>query len=102
MWPLDGLGIGERPGEVDVAAVEVERFALSPQPLDHSARLRQGIDRVAEVDVRQSVGVVLAAGLGDARPRPGADPELQPSVGDDVHSRGDLGQHGRWAETGCW
>ena len=79
-WPLDGLGVAERPGEPDVAAVEVERFALSPQPLDHGARLRERIDRVCEVDVGQAVGVVLPASLRDARPRAGADAEVQSSV----------------------
>ena len=99
VWPLDGLRVAERPDEADVAAVEVERFALSPQPLDHDARLREGIDRVCEVDVGQAVGVVLPASLGDARPRTGADAEVQPSVRDDVDGSGDLGQHGRRAEA---
>jgi hypothetical protein len=36
---LDGLGVAERSGEVDVAAIEVERLGLGPQPPDDRARL---------------------------------------------------------------
>ena len=82
-----------------MAAVEVERLGLAPQPLDHRARLREGIDGVCEVEVGQAVGVVLAAGLRHARPRAGADSEVEPSAGDDVDGGGDLGQHRRGAQA---
>ena len=58
---LDGFGIAERPGQVEVGAVEVERFRLGPQPLDDRARFGEAPNRVG--------GVVK----GQAEIRPGMD-----------------------------
>ena len=99
MGLLDWLGIANRARKPDVSAIEIERLGVAPQPLDRGAGLRESVYRVAEVEVLQAVGVVLAAGLGHTRPGTGADAESQPPVGHDVDGSGDLGQH-RWrAET---
>ena len=90
---LDGLGVAERPGELDVGALEVERFGLGPQPPDHGARFGEAPHGVGEVVVGQAVRFILAPGPRDGGPRACADTEVEPSAGDDVDGRGDLGQH---------
>ena len=92
MRPLDRLGVAERPGEVEVGAVEVERLIGVPQPLDDRARLGQAPDRVAGAAVGQAVGVVLAPGPRDVGPRTRPEAELEPAARHDVRRRGDLGQ----------
>ena len=92
MRSLDGLGVAERSGQSDVAAVEVERFGFGPQAPDDRARFGEAFDRLGEGEVGKAVGRVFAPGLGWARPGADADPELEPAAGDDVDGRGDLGQ----------
>jgi hypothetical protein len=59
---LEGLGVAERPVEVEVGAVEVEGFGLGPQPPDDRAPFGQAPHGVGGVDEGQTVGVVLASG----------------------------------------
>jgi hypothetical protein len=91
---LDGFGVAERVGELHASAVEVKRLAFGPQPRDDRACLCEGVDGLAEIDVGQAVGVVLAAGPGKTRPGAGANAELEPPRGHDVYRRCNLGQHG--------
>ncbi len=90
---LDGLGVAERTGEVEVGAVEVERLGLGPQPADDRAGLGEALHGVVEVVEGQAVRVVLAPGQRVAGARARADAEVEPAAGDDVDGRGDLGQH---------
>jgi hypothetical protein len=55
MRSLEGFGVAERSGQLEVGAVEVERFVLGPQPPDDRARFVEACDRVGEVKVGQSV-----------------------------------------------
>ena len=93
MRALDGFGVAERSGELDVGAVEVERLVLGPQPPDDRARLGEAPHGVGGVVEGQAVRLVLAPGQRVAGSRAGADAEVEPSAGDDVDGRGDLGQH---------
>jgi hypothetical protein len=93
MRPLDGLGIAERPGQMVVGAVEVERLRLGPQTPDDRARLGEASHRIREVEVWQTVRRVLAPRRRGARPGAHADAEIEPPAGHDVDGRGDLCQH---------
>ena len=62
MRSLGGFGVAERSAEVEVGAVEVERFGLGPQPSDDHARFGKAPNRVGEVVVGQSVCLVLTPG----------------------------------------
>src|SRR6185437_8649435 len=90
MRSLDGFGVAERPGQVEVTAVEVERFGLGPQPPDDGARFGEAADRVRGVVEGQAVCLVLTPGHRVARPGAYADAEFEAPTGDDVDSRGDL------------
>ena len=65
---LDGLGVAERSGEVEVGAIEVEGFVLGPQPPDNRARFGEAPDGVGEVVEGQAVRFVLAPGQRVAWP----------------------------------
>ena len=82
-----------------MTSIEVKRLGLGPQPLDHRARLRKRIHGLAEVEIGQAVGVILAAGLGHTRARAGADAEIEPTAGHDVDGGRDLGKNRRRAEA---
>jgi hypothetical protein len=97
--PLHRFGVAERPGQLDVGAVEVERLVLGPQAPDDRARLGEASHRVREVVEGQPVRRVLAPGGRGIGPRADADAEVKPSVGHDVDGRGDLGEHRRWSEA---
>ena len=60
--PLHGFGVAERPDQVLVAAVEVERLRLGPQPPDDRARFGEAPHGVGGVVEGQAVCFVLAAG----------------------------------------
>jgi hypothetical protein len=60
--PLHGFGVAERPDQVLVAAVEVERRRLGPQPPDDRARFGEVPDRVGGVVVGQAVCLVRTPG----------------------------------------
>ena len=90
---LHRLGIPERTSEPDVGAGEVERLGLGPQPSDHRERLGEALHGVREIVERQPVRFVLPPGQGLAGSGAGADAEVEPPSGNDVHRRGDLGQH---------
>ena len=62
MGALDGFRVAERSGEIDVGAVEVERFGLGPQPPDHGARFGEAPHCVGGVVKRQAMRRVLTPG----------------------------------------
>src|SRR3954468_3766517 len=97
--PLNGLGIAERAFEPEVLAVDVERLGRGPEAPDDRARLGQGTDGVLLIVERQPVGLVLAPRQRMTRPRRGADPEVEPTTGDDVDGRRHLREHRRRPEA---
>jgi len=59
---LEGLGVAEGPGEVDVPPVEVEGLVLGPEPPDDRARLVEAAYGVIDVEEGQPVRGVLTPG----------------------------------------
>jgi hypothetical protein len=93
VWPLHGLGITERAGELDVIAVEVERCGLRPETADDGARFVEALYGLGEREVRQAVGRVFAPRFRWVCSGANADPKVQPSVRDSVDGCGDFGQY---------
>jgi hypothetical protein len=96
---VERLGVAEGSGEPDVGAGEVERLCLRPQSADGGQRFGEAVHRMREVMERQAVCFVLTPGERVARSRAGTDTEIQSPSRDDVHGRGDLGQHRWWPEA---
>src|SRR5258708_22472104 len=59
---LDGFGVAERSGEVDVGAMEVEWLSVGPQPPDDCARFGEASYGVGGVVEGQAVCFIFAPG----------------------------------------
>ena len=98
---LPGLRLAYGALEANRVAIEVERLVLRPQLADDGAGLREVADGLTGRDQGHAVGLELPhRGVRAGDPAaPGADPEIEPAVGDDVDRRRHLRQQGRGTQA---